>query len=63
MWMKWLMRYFIKMFSAIAHALDEVNIRAIVINYVEAWFLLLIKGGILYLNGEVILVATNFDHF
>jgi hypothetical protein len=54
--------YYEKCISAIAHALDEVKIEIVVVDHVEVWFLLLIKKRCLYLNGEVILEATNIDH-
>jgi hypothetical protein len=44
------------------HVCDEVKIRAIVVDYVEVWFLLLIKKDNLYVSGEIILEATNDDH-
>jgi hypothetical protein len=51
-----------KCLFAIAHAFDEVKTKAAAVNYVKIWFLLLIEGGILHLNGEVILEATNVNH-
>jgi hypothetical protein len=52
-------RFYKKCLFTIVHALDEVKIRAIVVDYFEVWFLLLIKKIILHLNGGGILEATN----
>jgi hypothetical protein len=41
--------------SAIVHELRA----KIVVDYVNVWFLLLIKGSIMHLNGDVILDATT----
>jgi hypothetical protein len=45
------------------HVLDEVDVRVVVVDHVEDWFLLLIKEGFMHLNGGVILEATNIHHF
>jgi hypothetical protein len=50
------------MFSAMAHALDEVKTRAAIVDYVKIWLLLLIQGHVLHFNGEIMLEATNVDH-
>jgi hypothetical protein len=51
-----------KCLSAIAHAFDKVKNKAIVVHFIKVWFLFFIRGGILYLNGEVVLEGTNVDH-
>jgi hypothetical protein len=55
--------FYEKCLFAIAHALDEVKTRVVVVvDYIKVWFLLVNERAIMHLNGEVILEATNVDH-
>jgi hypothetical protein len=48
--------------SVVWHAFGGVKIRVVVVDYVKVCFFLLIKKGVLYLNGKDILETTNVDH-